>query len=152
MKVTYRHCLQLLKVAEDLKGRGSFRFRCAVAGITMEASNVLARFNEAKSPSKEMQSYQDEIELHTHNCTSEKEGKSVVDVPALVKLIEKTKQTYKKALENAEKDRQTANKSLDESIELCADPIPEEMLEKEDDREKFEVYILSNLYPFVKRA
>lgn len=151
-KVTYRNCIHLLNGATEIKGRGGFKFRCAVAGILMEATNAIERYNEAKKPNKGMEALKEEIELHTRNCSQDKDGKKVVDVEKLTDLISKTKEKHKKAIEQDEKDRRDANKELDNKIELCADPIPEDMLEAEDQREHFEVYLLQILQPFISKG
>jgi hypothetical protein len=148
-QVTYRNCIHLLNGASEIKARGGFKFRCALAGILMEAQNAYERYNEAKKPNKGMEAFREEIELHTKNCTSEKDGKKTVDVEKLTDLINSSKTKHQKALDQFERDRKEANKELDSTVELCADPIPESMLEAEDDREHFEVNILTVLRPFV---
>jgi hypothetical protein len=150
MKVTLRQCIHLTNAAEQLKGMGGFKFRCALAGITMEATKRIEQFNEAQKPAKGMQAFQEEIALHRENCTKEKDGKKTVNVAELIPLIEKARSTHAKAIEKDEKVREEAQKSLDNEIELQASPIPMEMLEQVDSEEKFEISMLSRILPFAK--
>lgn len=151
MKVTYRNCIHLLNGASEIKGRGGFKFRCALAGILMESSNVIERYNEAKKPNKGMEAFREEIELYTKNCTSEKDGKKVIDVEKLTDLINAAKKKHQKAIDQDDKDRRDANKELDSMIELCADPLPLSMIETEDQVEHFEVHLLTILQPFISK-
>jgi len=150
MKTTLRKCIQFAEAAEAIKGRGGFKFRCAVAAISIEATNKINAFNEARKPSKGVQEFQEEISVHRENCTAEKEGKRMIDVAKFMPLLKKAKITHAKALGQSEKDQEDANKQLDKEIELNAAEIPVALLEEADEAEKFEDFILSRILPFAK--
>ena len=150
MKATYRQLMHVTNAAEELKGRGGFKFRCALAAIVLEATAKIEVFNEGRKPAKGIQAFQEEVGLIRENNTIEKDGKKVVNVAAFMPLLVKAKATHKTAIEAAEKIQAEANKELDAIIEVNAIPIPMSLLEETDKDEKFEVSLLSRLLPFAQ--
>jgi len=151
MKATYRQLMHLARAAEELKGRGGFKFRCALAAIVLEATAKIESFNEARKPAKGIQSFQEEINLHRENCTVTKNDKKEVNVAAFMPLLQKAKATHSKAIEAAEKIQDEANKELDNEIELKASLISMVLIEEADKEAPFEVSLLSKLLPFVEK-
>jgi len=149
MKATYRQMMYLSNVAEVLKGRGNFKFRCALAAIVLEATKQVEVFNEGRKPAKGIQAFQEEVNLHRENCTVTKNDKKEVNVAAFMPLLEKAKITHKSAIEASEKIQAEANKALDNEVEIFASPIPLALLEEADKEEKFETVLLSRLLPFI---
>jgi len=149
-KLTLRQSINFLNATDELKSRGSFVFRCAVAGLAMEAKRHVELFNESIKPSKGIQSFQEEIRLHKENCTSDKDGKKKVDVETYMPLFESAKIKYSKAIADSEKLQQDSNKRLEETVEYCASLIPYELLLECDNEEKFNATLLTNILPFVK--
>lgn len=151
MKTTYRDCMHFNSAAKELKGRGGFKFRCALAAVVLEASNKIEAFQEARKPAKGIQAFQEEVELHRENCTIEKNGKKEVNVSAFMPLLQKAKATHKAAIEASEKIQAEANRELDTEIELNANLIPLSLLAEADKEERFESTLLSRLLPFVEK-
>ena len=151
MKATYRQCMTIANTAEELKGRGSFAFRCAVAAIVIEATRHVEIFNDARKPAKGMQAFQEEVGLIRENNTIEKNGKKEVNVSVFMPLLQKAKAAHKPAIEAAEKLQAEANKDLDKEVDISAKAIAISLLEETDKDEHFEVSILSRLLPFVEK-
>jgi len=149
MKATYRQLMHFTNAAEELKGRGGFKFRCALAAIVLEASRCIEAFNEARKPAKGIQAFQEEVNLQRENCTITKNDKKEVNVAAFMPLLAKAKATHKLAIEASEKIQAEANKELDNEIEINASVIPMSLLEDADTIERFEAVLLSRLLPFV---
>lgn len=149
MKVTYRQLMYLTNAAEVLKGKGTFNFRCMLAGLVLEANQKIEAFNEARKTSKGMQDFQEEIQLHRENCTVERNGKKEIDIPAFMPLYAKAKLTHAKAIEASEKNQEEANKALDTLVDINASPISVSLLEESDKQEKFDISTLSKLLPFI---
>jgi hypothetical protein len=116
----------------------------------MEAKRRVQVFNEAQEPSLGINSFKSELVLHRENCTIEKDGKKTVNVEAYMELYEKTRNKYSKALEEADKLMQDANKSLENKVDLYCDPIPMAMLEQTDLEEKLNPILLSAILPFTR--
>src|SRR5665647_205718 len=151
MKATYRQLMHFTNAAEELKGRGGFKFRCALAAIVLEATAKIESFNEARKPAKGIQAFQEEVNLHRENCTITKNDKKEVNVASFMPLLTKAKATHSKAIEAAEKIQDEANKELDNEIELKASLIPMALIEEADKEAPFEVSLLSKLLPFVEK-
>ena len=151
MKATYRQLMHVTNAAEELKGRGGFKFRCALAAIVLEATAKIEVFNEGRKPAKGIQAFQEEVSLHRENNTIEKDGKKVVNVAAFMPLLAKAKATHAKAIEAAEKIQAEANKELDTQVEVNANPISMLLIEETDNEERFETTLLSRLLPFVEK-
>jgi hypothetical protein len=149
-KQTLRQAIALINAADELKSRGNFLFRCTVAGLAMEAKHHLELFNEAIKPSKGMQAFQEALQLHKENCTSDKEGKKKVDVEAYMPLYEGERRKHAKAIDEYEKVQEDSNKRLDLPVELTAKLIPYQMLLEADAQEPFNTLLLSSLLPFVE--
>jgi len=151
MKATYRQCLNFSNAAEQLKGRGGFEFRCAVAAIAMETTKQIEIFNAGRKPVKGMQEYQEEVNLHRENCTITKNEKKEVNVAAFIPLRNKANATHAKAIAEHEKINAEANAQLDKAIELTIIPVAISLLKEADKEEHFEVSILSRLLSFVEK-
>jgi len=151
MKATYRQLMHFTNAAEELKGRGGFKFRCALAAIVLEATKHIESFNEARKPAKGIQAFQEEVNLQRENCTVTKNDKKEVNVAAFMPLLAKAKATHKSALESAEKIQADANKELDTLIEISAVSIPVSLIEEADNVERFETTLLSRLLPFIEK-
>ena len=151
MKSTYRQCANLTVAAEELKGRGSFKFRCVIAAIAIEAKNKVDIFQEAQKPAKGIQAFQEEVSLHRENCTTEKDGKKLVDAAKFMPLLAKARATHAKAIEAQEKIQDEANKAFDTEAEFNASFISMSLLEEIDKEDPFEVSLLSKLLPFVEK-
>lgn len=148
-KLTLRQSLNFLNATAELSTRGSYHFRCTVAGLAMEAKHHIELHNESIKTSKGMQAYQEEIKIIRENCTSEKDGKKKVDQEAFMPLYESATIKHSKAIEQSEKLNQEINKRLDEPVEYCAKLIPYEMMLEADKEEKFSTTLLTNILPFV---
>ena len=149
MKATYRQCMHFSNAAEELKGRGGFKLRCAIAAIVLETTKQIEVFNEGRKPAKGIQAFQEEVNLHRENNTVEKDGKKVVNVAVFMPLLQKAKSTHRVAIEASEKIQAEANKEFDNEIEINASLIPMSLLEDADTIERFETVLLSRLLPFV---
>lgn len=148
-KLTLRQSINFLNATDELKSRGSFVFRCAVAGLAMEAKRHVELFNESIKPSKGIQAYQEEIRLHKENCTVDKEGKKRVDVETFMPLYEAAQSKHSKAIADAEKLQQDSNKRLEEKVDFYSNLIPYELLLECDTEERFNATLLTNILPFV---
>ena len=150
MKATYRQLMHFTNAAEELKGRGGFKFRCALAAIVLEATRHIESFNEARKPAKGIQAFQEEVNLQRENCTVTKNDKKEVNVAAFMPLLAKAKATHKTAIEASEKIQAEANKELDTVIEISASAISVLLIEEADQTDRFEVSLLSRLLPFTR--
>lgn len=150
MKTTLRKCIHFQSAVEELKARGSFDFRCAVAAIAIEANRQIEIFNEAQKPAKGMTDYQQEISLHKENCTEEKEGKKVINVAAFMPMFEKSRAKHAKAIELAEKISREAMQALDNEIEISCKPIQRAQLAAVDTADPLDASLLAKVMPFVE--
>lgn len=150
--LTLRQAIALINAADELKTRGTFLFRCTVAGLALEAKHHLDLFNESIKPSKAYQAFQDELALHKENCTAEKDGKKKVDVEAYMPLYDAARIKHRKAIDEADKLQSDSNKKLDEPVAFCAKMISYELLKQCDEQEPFNTLLLSNILPFVTEA
>ena len=148
LSVTLRQCIDFLNAANELKSTGSFRFRCAIASLTIQAKRRVEVFNDAQQPSPGLQKFKSEMALHQQNCTIETDGKKQVNVDAYMLLVEKTKLEYAKVLEQADKLQQDANKALDNKVDIYCIPIALELLEEADLEARFNPMLLSAILPF----
>ena len=148
---TIRQCIHFVNAVDELKSRGGFYFRLAIASLTMEAKRRVEIFNEHQKPSKGITSFQEEIKLHRENCTTEKDGKKTVDTTAFMVLYEEANMKHAKAIADAEKLQETANKALEDTVEIYCKPITMELLQEADNEEKFSAMLFAALLPFVEQ-
>lgn len=149
--VTRRNCINFANATEQLKVMGNFDFRCAVAAIFLEAKTQLERFNEAQTPTKGMDAYQEECRVILENCTSDVNGKKQVDQAKYIPLLKKTMVTHSSTLEAYADMQKSANESLDETMEIFASKIPYALVKLVDEKEPMSASLLSNLLPFIEK-
>ena len=150
-KVTRRQSINLANAIEELKKLGNFDFRVAVASIFLEAKTQLEMFNEARTPTKGMDIYQEECRVILENCTSDVNGKKQVDTARYIPLMKKAAATHADALEAYAEMQKTANKSLDETMEIFASKIPFSLVKLVDEKEPISPQLLSCLLPFMEK-
>ena len=149
MKTTLRKCGSFLDAVEELKTRGSFKFRQKIALLAFETKRQIELFNEAQKPAKGITEFQKEVELIRENCTVDKDGKAQVNVSAFMPLYDKARAKHAKAIEAAERLQADAKQQLDEEFEIALEPISVELLEEVDKEEKLEASLLAKIMPFV---
>ena len=149
IQTSLREMMHLSNALKQLQSKSNFQFRHALAGIVMEITNELERYNEARKPDDEIKDFQEQVKLARANNTTKVEGKDVVNYNSLMSEIKELQIKYSDAIKRADIIQDEAIKALDEQIVLHASPIKMSLIELVDKVEPFEASLLSVLLPFI---